>query len=48
MGQTQNKAVQFIKQFSLFLNAGVYFNGGGGTVSSTIFNTYLTQDCLGV
>ena len=40
--------IKFIKQVNLFLNTDGYFIAGGGTVSSTIFNIYLSQDCLGV
>ena len=40
--------IKFIKQVNLFLNTGVYFIGGAGTVSSRIFNIYLSQDCLRV
>ena len=39
--------IKFIKQVNLFLNTDGYFIAGGGTVSSTIFNIYLSQDCLG-
>ena len=40
--------IKFIKQVNLFLSTGGYFIGGGGTVSSTTFNIYLSLDCLGV
>ena len=40
--------IKFMKQVNLFLNTGGYFTGGGGTVSSTIFNIYISQDCLRV
>ena len=40
--------IKFIKQVNLFLSTGGDFIGGGGTVSSTTFNIYLSLDCLGV
>ena len=44
----QKHKIKFIKQVNLFLNTDGYFIGSGTTVSSTICNIYLSQDCLGV
>ena len=40
--------IKFISQVSLVPNTGGYFIGMSGWVSSTIFNIYQSQDCLGI